>query len=102
MANENAIVAILMDHFKLTKDEIGKLTDREIAEQYFHKREKDGAIKPMQTADEPDKLRPQKAKTLIEHLLAIDQLVWNKLLKPDKAKELKDKLRSKWQTRAKQ
>ena len=39
-----ARVAILVDHYHLTLREIGDLTDRQIAEVYFHARTKEGSI----------------------------------------------------------
>ncbi len=37
-------IAILVDHFHLTLDEVGNLTPYQIDKIYFHKRDKDGNI----------------------------------------------------------
>lgn len=37
--------AILVDRFHLTPEQIGRLTDWQIAKVYFHPRDKDGSIK---------------------------------------------------------
>lgn len=40
-----ARMSILLDRFHLTPEQIGRLTDWQIAKVYFHPREKDGSIK---------------------------------------------------------
>jgi hypothetical protein len=80
-----------MDHFHLTPDEIGRLTEREIAELCFHKRNKDGSIKIEKT----ERINQAEATTLAEELLAVDQLVWKRMISPEQAEALKAELRRK-------
>lgn len=49
-----ARVATLLDHFKLTPAEVGRLTDRQIAQLYFHARDEEGKIKGPQPALTPE------------------------------------------------
>lgn len=49
-----ARMAILVDRFHLTPEQIGRLTDRQIAGLYFHPRDRDGSIKiPITVPDVP-------------------------------------------------
>lgn len=40
------MIAVLLDKFHLTPDQIARLTDSQITKLYFHKRQKDGTIRP--------------------------------------------------------
>ena len=48
--------ATLLNHYHLTLPEIGRLTDRQIADLYFHPREEDGSIKAQVEEAQPGSL----------------------------------------------
>lgn len=83
-----ARIAVLVDHFKLTPEQIGRLTDKQITEIYFHERDEQGKIK------EPPPLRE---RTMTNDLIDIDMLAANNLISGEKAQELKEKVKDKWQ-----
>lgn len=62
--------AVLVSEFKLTLDEIYDLTPRQIAEIYFHPRDKHGAIIP----PEGDAPPPVDPVARLEQLLALRDL----------------------------
>jgi len=56
---------------------------------YFHAREEDGSIKPVEDKPPPD--------TLDYHLMHVDLLVANKVLTPEDGQKAKEQVRIKWQ-----
>jgi len=51
-----AMYATLLNHYHLTLPEIGRLTDRQISDLYFHPRDEAGAIKPVEKEPQPGTL----------------------------------------------
>lgn len=51
LVNTRSQIAILLDKFHLTLDQIARLTDRQIDDYYFHPRDQHGAIKPIQVLE---------------------------------------------------
>jgi hypothetical protein len=81
-----------VDHFGLTMGEIARLTDRQILDIYYHKRDKEtGAIEPPPV--EADASRPP---TLESELFALRQLAAALNMKPDNVAECEAKLKEKY------
>ena len=69
-----ARMALLVDRFHLSEDRILKLTDRQIHEVYFHKRDKDGSIEvPMPTVEAVQE-EEVTGKTFLRDLLLYQHL----------------------------
>ncbi len=93
IAERTAIYAQLLDHFHLTFEQIGNLTDCQIYNYYFHTRDERGQIVK---AAKPTKFGSEKPRSMKEELLQVDVLGSTFGLKPDNIIEMKEKIRAKW------
>ncbi len=71
----------MIDRFHLTPAQIAELTDRQIAELYFHPRDEDGQIVPKKT--------PREESGLVFELQQVDKLLLMGLIDYAKAQELR-------------
>jgi hypothetical protein len=66
-----AKIAILADHYHLSLDQIANLTDRSIAEVYFHARTKEGSIQipvPVMTAAQEEQTEAETEESALRDL----------------------------------
>lgn len=92
-----ATYAQLVDHFHLTPAEIGELTDRQIAQLYFHPRDKDGAIR---RPESEAVMGSMELPTTMEQELADIDLMCRKFhITPDRREVARNKVKEKWQKR---
>ncbi len=82
--------ATLIDKFHLRPWEVAKLTDRQIHDLYYHPRNDDGTIEPV----EP--LMQREPKTLNEAMIQFECVAQMLRMKPEQIAEQKQKLRQKW------
>lgn len=78
-----------MEKFHLSPEQIAKLTDRQIAELYYHKRDKHGSL----VLDEEQESNTDE---FASSMFAIDQFFKAGLLKPEDAEIAREKLRKKF------
>lgn len=79
-------IAILVDHFHLTVDDVARLTDYQISAVYFHARDENGAI-AMDDAKRPAKPSTSPAR---DALRALSNM--KRLMKPANYQEARERL----------
>jgi len=72
-------------------EQVGKLTDRQIEEIYFHPRNPMGEIEPVKGE------RRAGLRTMEHELMKVDVLAFQLGLTPENVAEMKSKIREKWQ-----
>ena len=93
-----ATFATLLEHFHYTPWDLERLTDRQIVELCYHPR-KDGNIEvvPDKIARAPREAAATTARSAVEkECLAIDALVWAKVLSHESGERAKTKVRAKY------
>jgi len=73
--------ATLLNHYHLTLPEIRRLTDRQIVDLYFHPRDDNGAIRPVEQQPQPGSLEfeLQEARIVARRLGVDPQVVEEKV-----------------------
>lgn len=82
--------ATLLSVYHLKPEEILKLTDWQIHELYYHPREEDGSIVPVERLDR------REPKTLTEALIQWESVAVQFRMRPEDVEAGREKLRRKW------